>query len=117
MPIRPENRALYPRDWPGISKRIREDRAKGRCECDGRCGKHNGACPRSNREQLPSGTVVVLTVMHLDHDPRNCADDNLLAACQRCHLAYDQPMHMRNSSRTRDRKSGQGRLFQAPEGR
>lgn len=39
MPIRPENRALYPADWPTISRRIRE-RAGHRCE---RCGVPNYA--------------------------------------------------------------------------
>ncbi len=37
MPIRPSERARYPRDWKAISLRIRE-RAQNRCECDGRCG-------------------------------------------------------------------------------
>src|SRR5690606_18779796 len=32
MPIKPEKRALYPKDWPAISRRIRFDRAQGRCE-------------------------------------------------------------------------------------
>lgn len=37
---------------------------------------------------------VVLTVMHLDHDPenKNVKDERLKAGCQRCHLLYDQPM-------------------------
>ena len=35
---------------------------------------------------------VVLTVAHLDHQPENCAPDNLRAWCQRCHNAYDAPM-------------------------
>lgn len=39
MPIRPENRDRYPADWRDISHRIRFDRAGGRCECDGRCGR------------------------------------------------------------------------------
>jgi hypothetical protein len=35
--------------------------------------------------------VVVLTVMHLNHQPEDCADENLLHGCQRCHNAYDAP--------------------------
>lgn len=35
---------------------------------------------------------VVLTVAHLNHTPEDCADENLRAWCQRCHLAYDMPM-------------------------
>jgi hypothetical protein len=30
MPIRPENRARYPKDWKAISLRIRRERAEGR---------------------------------------------------------------------------------------
>ncbi len=39
-----------------------------------------------------TGSVVVLTVAHLDHQPWNCADENLKAMCQRCHNRYDAPM-------------------------
>lgn len=35
---------------------------------------------------------IVLTVAHLDHQPENCADDNLRAWCQRCHNLYDAKM-------------------------
>lgn len=32
---------------------------------------------------------VILTVAHLDHQPENCARENLRALCQRCHNRYD----------------------------
>ena len=38
MPIRPENVARYPKDWPQISQQIRQ-RARNKCEW---CGVHNG---------------------------------------------------------------------------
>lgn len=38
MPIKPENKSLYPPDWPMISRRIRLGRAKNRCEV---CGVRN----------------------------------------------------------------------------
>ena len=89
MPIRDENRQRYPRDWHAISKRIRE-RAGGRCEFRDFAGRR---CEAVNGQPHPiSGSRVVLTVAHLDHTPENCADDNLLAACQRCHNRYDAPM-------------------------
>lgn len=47
---------------------------------------------------------IVLTVAHLDHTPENCADDNLKALCQRCHLVYDAKHHAKNAAETR-RKS------------
>lgn len=88
MPIRPENRARYPKDWPAISLRIRE-RAEWRCEF-----VENGERCEA-RQGMPhplTGSKVVLTVAHLDHTPENCADENLLAGCQRCHNRYDAPM-------------------------
>lgn len=102
MPIKPENRARYPRDWPQISLRIRRERAGDRCECRGECGHdHDGRC-RERNGQLHSvtGSAVVLTVAHLDHTPENNREENLRAMCQRCHLAHDRPEHARNARRT-----------------
>lgn len=45
MPIRPENKARYPKDWPAISARIRE-RAGNRCE---ECGIENYALGGRNK--------------------------------------------------------------------
>jgi hypothetical protein len=50
---------------------------------------------------------VVLTVVHLDHNPENCERRNLRALCQRCRLAYDRPKHLEERRKTRMRKSGQ----------
>lgn len=94
MPIRPENRARYPKDWPAISQRIRFERAGGQCECTGHCGSdHGGRCSAVHGEPHPeTGSKVILTTMHLDHAPEHNSDDNLLAGCQRCHNSYDAPM-------------------------
>lgn len=91
MPIRPENRALYPDDWKDISAHIRFERAEGRCECTGECGEHDGQrCEARHGEAHPvTGAKVVLTVMHLDHDPTNNDPENLMAGCQKCHNRYD----------------------------
>ena len=58
------------------------------------CGVSEGAgCDARHGEAHPTtGSRVVLTVAHLDHQPENCAAANLLALCQRCHNAYDAPM-------------------------
>lgn len=90
MPISPENKKLYPSNWRAISFEIRHFRARGFCEhfIDGiRCNAENG------RAHPITGSIVVLTVAHLDHNPSNCSDDNLEAMCQRCHLRYDQHHH------------------------
>jgi len=106
VPIRPENRARYPEDWPEISHRIREERAEGRCECDGRCGRPSwhleadGRCMNVNGvPAVGTGSRVVLTVAHLDHTPENCDDDNLAAMCQGCHLHSDREHHAETRAR------------------
>ena len=94
MPIKPENKHRYPKDWKtAVVPRVRE-RSGNRCECTGHCGlDHGGRCQALNGEPHPStGSKVVLTVMHLDHQPENNADDNLLHGCQQCHNRYDMPM-------------------------
>jgi len=126
MPIKAENRARYPKDWSAISKRIRE-RSGGRCECEGECGISHHAddpyrpdlagkevwrCYARNAGKHPvTGSTVVLTVAHLDHTPEHCADDNLRAMCQRCHLKYDAHHHARNSAETRRKRRADGDLF------
>ena len=114
-PIRPENRGRYPDDWSAISEHIRFDRADNRCECDGRCGRHDDVCAAQNYEPHPiTGSTVVLTVAHLNHTPEDCADENLMAMCQRCHLAYDRHIHVENARRTRDERRGQQVLEVSP---
>lgn len=100
MPIRPENRDRYPANWPIISRRIRFQRAVGRCECRGECGRPRGHLDTDrrcrNRHGTPAyqtGSPVLLTVAHLDHTPENCQDANLRAMCQGCHLHYDIDHH------------------------
>ena len=90
MPIRPENKARYPKDWKQISLRIRHSRARWRCEFVDDSGQR---CTAVEGQPHPvTGSRVVLTVAHLDHQPENCDPDNLMAMCQRCHNAYDAPM-------------------------
>jgi len=117
MPIRPENRARYPKDWKAISARIRGDRAGGRCECTGECGSEccQGRCGAWNGEMHPvTFSKVVLTVAHLDHVPENCADDNLKAMCQRCHNRYDAPMRRRGIAERAKAKAAVGDMFAVP---
>ena len=128
MPIRADLRWCYRGDWPAISRRIRTERAKNRCEW---CGVENGryiirlgggafdyvdedfgGCGECDG---PKVTRVVLTVAHLDHDPRPPhLDTNLAALCQRCHLLHDRDQHAASRGRTRrerERATGQLELF------
>lgn len=87
MPIRSENRARYPKDWPAIRESIRV-RSGDRCEGSPAYPE----CRAANGTQHPvTGSRVVLTVAHLDHQPENNAPANLRHWCQRCHNTYDAP--------------------------
>lgn len=110
MPIKPENRALYPAEWERISRAKREA-AGWRCEGSPRYPE----CRAENGNPHPvTGSRVVLTVAHLDHDPANCADENLRAWCQRCHLTYDAAHHARNAAETRRSRRAVTDLFTPP---
>jgi 5-methylcytosine-specific restriction endonuclease McrA len=88
MPIRPENRARYPKDWKAISFEVR---AAAEWKCEGSPAWPD--CRAENGKPHPAtGSTVVLTVAHLDHQPENCDRANLKAWCQRCHNTYDMPM-------------------------
>lgn len=130
MPIRPENKDRYPRDWKtAVVPRIRA-RSGDRCECTGQCGvthprgwwnagRDANICGIANGDisyMTPDGrwhacgvheagdememidgkiyraAKIVLTVMHLNHQPEDCSDENLLHACQGCHNRYDAPV-------------------------
>jgi hypothetical protein len=113
MPIRPENRHRYPKDWPKISLRIRR-RAKWRCECKGECGTPHKyrRCPAQHGEPHPhTGAKVVLTVAHLNQQPEDCADTNLKAMCQRCHNRLDMPHRKRGIAERRRAKLAIRELF------
>ena len=81
MPIHPELRSRYPKDWKARSRFVRFYRAKNRCEW----------CAAENYQPHPvTGSRVVLTVAHV-YDRRPEASDllNLAALCQRCHNLHD----------------------------
>ncbi|HRH13483.1 MAG TPA: hypothetical protein PK225_03935 [Azonexus sp.] len=137
MPIRAENKDLYPKDWPQISLAIRKA-AGQRCE---KCKAPNGEfisrgwgkdagtymleggetfdadtgeyLGMSRGSEFNCGKVVrvVLTVAHLDHQPENCAPENLRAWCQRCHNAYDAPMRAKGVADRRRAKLAVSDMF------
>lgn len=103
MPIRPERKALYPKDWPAISRQIR---AREGNRCGGSPVYPN--CRAANGEPHPvTGSKVVLTVAHLDHDETSADPANLRAMCQRCHLRYDREHHAETRRARRAAASGQ----------
>jgi hypothetical protein len=81
MPIRPENRARYPKDWKLRSHFVRFIRARGRCEW---CGAEHG------KPHPKTGSMVVLTTAHVfDDRPEASSLLNLAALCQLCHNRHD----------------------------
>ncbi len=100
MPIRPENRDRYPADWKAISLEVREA-AGWRCVGS---DAYPGCRAKHGFEHPVTGSQVVLTVAHIDHDPANCDRANLRAWCQRCHNVYDGPSR-REGMRQRQRAS------------
>jgi hypothetical protein len=128
MPIKPENVSRYPKDWPQIRERILA-RAGHKCEgspafpdCrvpnkwlrNNRTGEITDDGLQAEAWELADGdsvTLIVLTIGHLDHTPENCADENLRAWCQRCHLNYDAKHHAQSSYATRRQGRAIGELL------
>ena len=109
MPIRPENKARYPKDWKQIVARVRE-RSGNVCEGSPMWPD----CRAANGEPHPvTGSKVVLTTAHLDHVPEHCDLANLRHWCQRCHLVYDKDHHAETRARNRRVTSGQLDLIEA----
>lgn len=128
MPVRKELLPLYGPDWRALSHRIRFDRAQGRCEA---CGRPHGALVYTLRDggwidpatgearltgdvRITGQTRVFLSAAHLDHDPRNPADANLKALCQRCHLIHDLRHHLANRRLTFRARLALADLFDGP---
>ena len=92
MPIKPENKNRYPKNWKDIRASILE-RAKNRCEG---CGLENHITVGRPQKNGWKHVKIILTIAHLDHTPENCHPDNLKAWCQKCHNSYDAPVRAAN---------------------
>lgn len=133
MPIRKENIARYPKNWKSeVVPRIRR-RSANRCECTGQCGVRHpdfvmvdsargvirdpGRCGRLNGMPIDEieGPKIVLTVAHLNHEPEDCRDENLLHLCQRCHNRYDAPMRRAGIQARARAQRASGDLFHCEE--
>ncbi len=138
MPIRRDLRWFYPIDWPLLSRLVRFERARGRCETcgrphrrrilqlpDGRWFDEEAGCWRDDAgrgaawpdlvELAAARERWILTAAaHLDHDPANSALSNLRALCQRCHLRHDRPVHLARRRLTFRARRALGDLFAGP---
>lgn len=139
MPIKKALQGFYPIDWRELSRVIRFERAKGRCETclrphgkvishlgdgrwfdpdndiwrDGQGRAVDGIDDRAYGDQLRQ-TKVVLATAHLDHDPTNNRAKNLKALCQRCHLHHDRKDHQKQARITIRQRRALGDLFDGP---
>lgn len=135
MPIRPELRGLYPANWRDISRRVRFERAGGRCQnCKRPHGQEIKCLPDGRWFDPAAGTwrstrgrpaawpnlieaietrswTVRLAAAHLDNHPWNSKLRNLRALCQRCHLAHDRPYHLARRRITYRQRWAIGDLF------
>lgn len=127
----PWDRSNYPNDWEDRRWRILE-RAGHKCEWCGAPEHEQIIRPRYERWkwiQIPapepgliwpdpfagtpqqSGTIVILTIAHIDHQLTDHTDANLAALCQRCHLIHDMQQHSAAAARIRMlRREQQGQL-------
>ena len=110
MPIKAENLARYPKDWRNVVARIRERSGNA---CEGSPAYPDCRVPNGLPHHA-TGSIVVLTVAHLDHTPENCSDNNLKHWCQRCHNTYDLPTRRRNAAKTLRSRKAVGDLFEPP---
>jgi 5-methylcytosine-specific restriction endonuclease McrA len=102
MPQSAAQRRAYGPEWPAIRAAIL---ARAGNACEGSSAYPD--CRARNREPHPiTGSPVVLTIAHLDHDAQAGRHDpeRLAALCQRCHLTHDAKHHARNAATTRRRK-------------
>lgn len=119
MPIKPENKKLYPKNWSEIRAEIQK-RAGDKCEG---CGVANYAEGVRDKDGTfhAIGTAgaaylydtvkdlkfirIVCTVAHLDHKPQNNGvfgdRPNLKFYCQRCHNNHDKEHRAKNRAKTR----------------
>jgi hypothetical protein len=107
MPIKPENRDRYPKDWRAIVELVRE--RSGDC-CEGSPAFPDCRAPNGKPHPV-TGSKVVLTTGHLNHEPEDCRLENLRHWCQRCHLVYDAEHHAQTAYATRKAKANTQELF------
>lgn len=143
MPIRPEMRARYPKDWALRSRFVRFVRARGRCEW---CGAPHGfrvwrhpdnprswwaqrddggghkfvvwtcaGAPLLRPTNFVGGAQCVLTTAHVyDDRPEACSLLNLAALCQHCHNGHDMKKRRQGTIERRRAQLAIGDLF-APD--
>ena len=101
MPIRPENKSRYPKNWKTEIRPMILKRANNRCEF---CGVEN----HTYRLNPKTGKMayIVLTIAHMNEVIEDCYDGNLKALCQSCHNRYDAAHRAETRKHTKAMKEG-----------
>lgn len=98
MPVSREKQKAYPggrldsRQWQDIRAWVAQ-RSKWLCEGSPAFPD----CRAAHGSPHPvTGSIVVLTVAHVEHDPSRNGPDDLRHWCQRCHNTHDAVFRRRN---------------------
>lgn len=109
MPISADRMSRYPGgstkspEWKAFRTSLLT-RAGGRCEGTPQfpdCRAENGMA------HPVTGSRVVLTIAHMDHDETHADPERCRALCQRCHLTWDAKHHAMNAAMTKRRRAPQ----------
>lgn len=109
MPISADRMKLYPgggthsKEWKAFRASLLE-RAGGKCEGT---PQHPDCRAENGKSHPETGSAVVLTIAHMDHDESHADPERCRALCQRCHNHWDAERRRANASATRRRKSNQ----------
>ena len=102
----PMDRTKYPAAWDEIARSVK-DAAGWKCELCGRQCRFPGDPFDTHRRTL--------TTAHINHVEADCSDENLVALCPKCHLAYDQARKkLQRLARQRIARRKAETLFPAP---
>lgn len=114
MPIRAERKSLYlgggthSKEWKAFRASI-IDRAGNRCEGT----PMHPDCRAENGQPHPiTGSKVVLTIAHMDHDESHADPERCRALCNRCHNSWDAEHRRQNRAKTLRAKKAATDLFQ-----
>lgn len=106
---KPRSKFQHTREIIALYDHIKAERAQSRCECHGECGRSHKfgihrRCPNQHGRAGVHGTdkLVTLTVRHLNGDPKDFDEANLMAMCQTCvtrHRAKTKAAQAREAER------------------
>lgn len=86
---RPRSRYMISSEVIALYDRMKFDRADGRCECLGECGRSHRfgihrRCPNAHGRPDNAGKAVTISVRHMNGDAKDYDEANLLAMCMTC---------------------------------